>query len=154
MTTLIDARELLGGDVHSSVVRTILDANPDMDPGVAERITGQAVGFVVACAQNPDEPMAPSRVVDEGWHALLLHSFAYTELCGRFGNFVHHFPGYDPTHYDPQILDRTRGLMEKAGAAVEADLWRGPDDELVDVTAKCQHAPDCAIRPMPKPEWP
>ncbi|MFI9645983.1 hypothetical protein ACIHAA_06750 [Streptomyces sp. NPDC052040] len=59
--------------------------------------------------------MAPSRIVDEGWHALILHTAMYAELCERLGSFVHHYPGYDPTHYDPPVLDRTREKITALG---------------------------------------
>ncbi|WP_308315869.1 hypothetical protein [Streptomyces sp. CC228A] len=68
---------------------------------------------------------------------------------------VHHYPGYDPTHYDHEILDRTRASIRAAGFDVDEELWAAPGDErLAAVAAQCQHAPSCAIRPMPKPEWP
>ncbi len=41
-----------------------------------------------------------------------------------------------------------------AGYEVDTALWAGPNDELVAVAASCSHAPNCTIRPMPKPEWP
>lgn len=153
-TTQLDPQTLLGTDTFDSVVRTIVDNNPGMAADTAARIADQAVLFVVASAQNPGAYTAPSRVVDEGWHALLAHSLSYMQLCERFGSYVHHFPGYDPTNYDPQILDRTRSLMEAAGGTIDEELWRGPGDERIPVAANCQHAPTCAIRPMPKPEWP
>ncbi|MET9517052.1 hypothetical protein [Streptomyces sp. NPDC002994] len=154
-TTMLNARALLPEETHKSVCRTILDDNPDMAEDMAGRIADEAVKFVVACAQNPGVGMAPSRIIDEGWHALLLHSAAYAKLCAQFGGMVHHYPGWDPTHYDPPILDRTRQMIEQAGFAVDEELWRPPtDDLLVSVAAKCQHAPSCTIRPMPKPEWP
>ncbi|WP_258312351.1 hypothetical protein ACQ9ZG_10375 [Streptomyces araujoniae] len=66
-----------------------------------------------------------------------------------------HFPGYDPTHYDQAILDRTRQAITSLGYVPDAKLWGEPSDEtLVAVAARCQHAPECTIRPMPKPEWP
>ena len=35
----------------------------------------------------------PSRLVDEAWHALILDSLAYVQLCGKaFGTYLHHFP--------------------------------------------------------------
>jgi hypothetical protein len=152
-STALEARALIG-DKFASIVQTIHDANPDTTAGMADRIADQGIAFVVACAKNPGIGMAPSRVVDEGWHALLMHSALYRELCARFGTFVDHYPGYDPTHYDPEILDRTRILISMAGFEIDDELWRAPDDELVSVSAKCQHAPSCAIRPMPKPDWP
>lgn len=153
-TTLLDPRTLVG-DQFASIRGTILDNNPDMDDILAGRIAAEGIKFVATCAQNPGTGMAPSRIVDEGWHALLMHSALYMELCGRFGEYVHHYPGYNPTHYDPLILDRTRELIAAAGFEVDEELWRAPtDDLLVSVAANCQHAPECTIRPMPKPEPP
>jgi hypothetical protein len=147
-------RELIGGH-FGNVRKTVLDANPHMSEDMAGRIVDEGIKFVAACAQNPDVGMAPSRVVDEGWHALLLHSALYGELCDRFGSFVHHYPGWDPSHYDPAILDRTRELIARAGFDIDPDLWGPPGEGFpASVSAKCQHAPNCAIRPMPKPEWP
>ncbi|MBW1598255.1 hypothetical protein HPT28_14670 [Streptomyces sp. JJ38] len=153
MTTA--ARDLLTEQEFTSVRSTVLDGNPDMSEAMAERIVDEALKFVVACAKNPGIGLAPSRVVDEGWHALLLHSAAYARICTQLGSFVHHFPGYDPTHYDPAIIDRTREKIAAAGYEVDAELWGHPTEGvLVSVAAKCQHAPSCTIRPMPKPDWP
>ncbi|WP_326493785.1 hypothetical protein [Streptomyces sp. EMB24] len=80
----------------------------------------------------------------------------YAELCTKLGGmFVHHYPGYDPTNYDPSILDRTREAIAALGWEADPELWGPPPDErLASVAGKCQHAPDCTIRPMPKPEPP
>lgn len=126
-----------------------------MPEDMAGRIVEEGIKFVVTCAQFPGVALAPSRVVDEGWHALLLHSKLYADLCARFGSFVHHYPGYDPTNYDPPILDRTRAVIGELGFTADDELWGPPDEKtFVSIAAKCQHAPECTIRPMPKPEWP
>ncbi|RLL68117.1 hypothetical protein [Streptomyces sp. Z26] len=144
---------LLSTDQMTRVLVTIRDNNPGMDEPTARRVVGEAAKFVAAGAQY-DLPLAPSRTVDEGWHALILHTALYRDLCARHGRFVDHHPGYDPTHYDPAILDRTRAAIEQAGYTVDPELWRAPDDGAVPVAAKCQHAPECAIRPMPTPQPP
>ncbi|MDJ0345368.1 hypothetical protein QMK19_21230 [Streptomyces sp. H10-C2] len=64
--------------------------------------------------------------------------------------FVHHTPGYNPTFYDPEILDRTGAMIGEAGYAVDNDLRRSHADGLVSVAAECQHSPECAIIPMPE----
>ncbi len=134
---------------------TVMDANPDMPEEMAGRIIDEAIKFVAACAKNPSTGLAPSRIVDEGWHALILHTAMYAELCEQLGSFVHHYPGYDPTNYDPPILDRTREKIAGLGWEADAELWGPPSDEtLVSVAAKCQHAPECTIRPMPYPQPP
>lgn len=150
------ARMLITDERFASCCLTVMDANPDMPGEMASRIVEEALKFVAACSRNPGVGLAPSRIVDEGWHALLLHTAMYTELCEQLGGaFVHHYPGYDPTNYDPPILDRTREKIAELGWEPDAELWGPPSDEtLVSVAAKCQHAPECTIRPMPRPEPP
>ncbi|MEU9065437.1 hypothetical protein AB0D60_00885 [Streptomyces sp. NPDC048306] len=149
-------RMLITDDQFTSVRGTVMDANPGMAEEMAGRIVDEAIKFVAACEANPDLGLAPSRIVDEGWHALILHTAMYADLCERLGGrFVHHYPGYDPTNYDPPILDRTRETIAALGWEADPELWGPPSDEtLVSVAAKCQHAPECTIRPMPKPEPP
>jgi hypothetical protein len=135
----------------TGLVKTILDNNPGMEPDLAERIAGEGIKFVVAAALNPALALAPSRVVDEGWHAAILHTRTYQVICARNGQFVHHTPGYDPTFYDPEILERTKATIEAAGFDVDRELWAGPLDGSIPVAAQCQHAPECAIVIIPKP---
>jgi hypothetical protein len=148
-------RLLITDQQFSSCRGTVLDANPDMPEEMAGRIVEEALKFVAACAKNPTTGLAPSRIVDEGWHALILHTAMYAELCEDLGSFVHHYPGYDPTNYDPPILDRTREKIAELGWEADPELWGPPSDEtLVSVAATCQHAPECTIRPMPTPQPP
>ncbi|MBD9734151.1 hypothetical protein IGX29_20525 [Streptomyces sp. H28] len=150
------ARMLITDERFASCRGTVMDANPGMPEETAGRVVDEALKFVAACSRNPGTGLAPSRIVDEGWHALILHTAMYAELCaGLGGPFVHHYPGYDPTHYDPPILDRTREKIAELGWEADPELWGPPSNEtLVSVAAKCQHAPECTIRPMPKPEPP
>ncbi len=149
------ARMLITDEQFASVRGTVMDANPDMAAQMAGRIVDEGLKFVAACAKNPGLGLAPSRIVDEGWHALILHTALYAELCDTLGDqFVHHYPGYDPTNYDPPILDRTREKITELGWEADQELWGPPSDEtLASVAAKCQHAPDCTIiiTPRPKP---
>ncbi len=57
----------------------------------------------------PDARLRPSRVVDEGWHALILHTRVYSELCEGVGRFVHHMPEpSDGSRHNPAELIRRR----------------------------------------------
>ncbi|MFF7253118.1 glycine-rich domain-containing protein [Streptomyces microflavus] len=147
-------RDLIPESQFVSCRRTVMDANPGMPEEMAGRIVEEGLKFVAACSNNPGVGLAPSRVVDEGWHALLLHTAVYAELCDRLGGgFVHHFPGYDPTNYDPDILDRTRRAIADVGYVADAELWGEPSAEtLFTVAARCQHAPECTIVIIPKPK--
>ncbi|GAA1163988.1 hypothetical protein F4556_002346 [Kitasatospora gansuensis] len=143
---------LLTDSQFASVVNTILDNNPSMTTDMAKRIAVEGIRFVVTGALRPELAMAPSRIVDEGWHALIMHTTLYADLCERFGQFVHHAPGFDPDHFDPDILENTQRAIQGVGFEVDADLWRAPDDNsLVSVAANCQHAPNCSTIKPTKP---
>ncbi|MEH0587413.1 hypothetical protein QA942_26335 [Streptomyces sp. B21-106] len=148
------ARMLISDEQFASCRNTVMDANPAMSEEMAGRIVEEGIKFVAACSRNPGVGLAPSRIVDEGWHALILHTAVYADLCQRLGGaFVHHFPGYDPTNYDPPILDRTREKITELGWEADPQLWGPPTGEtLVAVAAKCQHSPDCTIVITPKPK--
>ncbi|BAJ28231.1 MULTISPECIES: hypothetical protein [Kitasatospora] len=148
-------RNLLPAATYDSVVGTVLDSNPGMDVETARRITGEGIKFTVTAAMNPGLPMAPSRTVDEGWHALILHTAPYAALCAQFGEFVHHYPGYDPDNHDPDVMNRTVRAIGAAGFEVDTGLWRAPTDAgLVSVAANCAHSPcnNTPIQPMPTPQ--
>lgn len=110
------ARMLVTDERFASCRSTVMDANPGMSDEMAGRIVEEGIKFVAACSRNPGTGLAPSRIVDEGWHALILHTAVYAELCTNLGGvFVHHYPGYDPTNYDPPVLDRTREAIAALG---------------------------------------
>lgn len=122
------------------VVATVIDNNPGMDEGTASRIVAEALKFVHAAAQFPTVRSAPSKVVDEGWHALILHTELYAKLCEGLGRFVHHYPERpDPERYDEQVIVRTQATIELAGYAIDGELWTDPTKTLVGVAAQCQH---------------
>lgn len=141
-------------DQLDAVITTVLDNNPGMERDLAARIVAEGIKFVVAGAKSPTKALAPSRVVDEGWHALILHTQLYADLCARHGRFVHHHPGYDPENFDPNILARTQETIELSGYTIDVELWAGPRDGRIPVAANCQHSPGCQVKPMPKPEYP
>ena len=147
-TALLDVTQRHG------VVQTVMDANPDMTAEMAGRIVDEAAKFVLTAAEFPQADLAPSRVVDEGWHALILHTRLYKTLCARRGNYVEHTPGYDPGNYDPAILTRTQAMLREAGFTPDDELWTTPDKPLIAVAAKCQHSDDggpIVVQPKPKP---
>ncbi|MFF6940485.1 glycine-rich domain-containing protein [Streptomyces lavendulae] len=149
-----DARALLSSDDFFAVAATVAKDNPEMGWTMAERVVAEGIKFVAAAAGGA-LGIAPSRVVDEGWHALILHTAIYKALCDRLGgSFVHHYPELpDSGRYDPGFIDRTMAAIEAAGFPVDGELWRGPDHGIVDVAASCQHSPNCGpIQPMPTPQ--
>ncbi|MGW7367648.1 hypothetical protein ACWGI8_30560 [Streptomyces sp. NPDC054841] len=148
------ARALLTDAQFNDVRATILGNNPGMEPELAGQILVDALAFVAAAASSPGRALVPSRVVDEGWHALILHTSLYHQLCARFGTFVHHLPERpDPGRHDEAVIERTIAHIEAAGYSVDRDLWRGPTDTLVSVAAECQHSDESGpIVTIPKPK--
>ncbi|MFH9355250.1 glycine-rich domain-containing protein [Kitasatospora sp. NPDC017646] len=137
-----DVRSLLDPVHFDGVVFTVLDNNPKMAVDVAERIVIEALKFVVTARTFPTVRITPSNVVDEGWHALILHTRPYAELCNRLGGFVHHYPERpDPQRHDEDALTRTVALIEEAGYTPDRELWTGPTRALVTVAAQCSHTP-------------
>ncbi|MBT2510015.1 hypothetical protein J7I98_29965 [Streptomyces sp. ISL-98] len=149
-----DARSYLTPAEFAGVSATVQKDNPDMAPAVADRITLEAIKFVAVAAEGA-KGIAPSRIVDEGWHALILHTDLYGRLCDRLGGgFVHYYPELpDAGRYGPEFIDRTMAAIETARFSVDRELWVAPPDvTLIEVSANCQHAPNCTIKPGPKPE--
>lgn len=104
----------------------------------AERIVRQTLAFLVACARNPEIPLAPSKAVDHGWHAFILHTREYAEFCDRLaGRFVHHAPE-DPGGERVDAVARnaaTTEVMRRSGLPVDEELW---DAGGADCSANCE----------------
>lgn len=137
-TTLeTSARHLLSVEGFSRVVHLVQRDNEGVERALAERITDEALKFVAAAATTTSRHLRPSKVVDMGWHALILHTAMYRELCSGLGRFVDHRPeGPETLRRDADTLDRTMDAIREAGYEPDAYLW-GPlaDTEI--------HAGDC-----------
>ncbi|MFG3499517.1 glycine-rich domain-containing protein [Streptomyces sp. NPDC047886] len=120
----------------------MIDNNPGIEQPTAERIVIEALKFVHTAAKFPTVGIAPSNVVDEGWHALILHTNLYARLCDGLGHFVHHFPERpDAGRDDPHVLTRTVALIEQTGYGVDPELWTEPKRALVGVGTLSMHTP-------------
>jgi hypothetical protein len=120
---------------------------------LAERIVTEALKFVATGARHRNSSLAPSRVVDEGWHALILHTKLYEGLCASLGGFVHHYPERpDPSRFNGAVLQFTTSLMEHTGYPADLVLWGDPTTGEIVVAAGCQHSPpDCQVTCLNKP---
>lgn len=137
-----DARGLVTPAGFAGVVATALDNNQGMKQETAAAITEEALKFLATCAQFPEARLRPSRIVDEGWHALILHTKLYTNLGATLGRYVHHAPERpDPTRHDPQALERTQAYIAKAGYRPVPELWQRMEDTGITVSASCTHSP-------------
>lgn len=149
------ARALLSDASFNGVMHTVLDNNPGMDPSMAARVVEEGLKFVAAAALFPQARISPTNEVDEGWHALILHTHLYATLCSRLGRTVHHYPERpEAARRDPDVITRTMALIEQAGYTPDAELWTGRVGNLVGVV---RHTPpggcgpinpgNCAVHP-------
>jgi len=121
-------RSLISHALFHRLARRIVTGD-NLDQGLAERIVDQALAFLAACARNTATPLAPSVLVDIGWHTFLLHTREYATFSHRIaGRFLHHTPTApdDPagTGQDAhEALVRTVAAIEGAGFFVDHDLW-------------------------------
>jgi hypothetical protein len=99
------------------------------DRDVAEHVVRATLAFLVACARNPGTPLTPSRTVDAGWHAFVLHTREYADFCQRVaGCFIHHAPEEDDEEEEQRSdaasrVERTVAIMRRSGLPVDEELW-------------------------------
>ncbi|AOP45677.1 hypothetical protein [Streptomyces lydicus] len=68
------ARKLLTDDQFVAVRSTVQTDNPDITAEDAAAVVTEALAFVATCVLFPAASLVPSRMVDAGWHALILHT--------------------------------------------------------------------------------
>ncbi|MFJ9909613.1 glycine-rich domain-containing protein [Streptomyces sp. NPDC101152] len=126
------------------LVRRITADHPNIDTTTARRIVGQAAAFIAASGQQPGQSLVPSRLVDHGWHAFIVHTVDYAAFCQRVvGHFVHHVPTDEDeqTPGDPQAeRERTLTAIRTAGYTAEKDLW-GDAADCNQCHAGCHDSP-------------
>ena len=98
--------------------------------------------FLRLAAKHPDEPLAPTRDIDEMWHLHMLHPVAYAGDCKRLlGYVLDHDGGFGKGDGELPVLqkvfERTRRLWE-----AEFGVTYGP--ATGDAMTKCWH--DCQSR--------
>ncbi|MFD8156604.1 glycine-rich domain-containing protein [Streptomyces malaysiensis] len=100
----------------------------------------------LAAGAHSDAPLSPSPLVDDFWHAFLLHTKAYQKFCAdTLGKFVHHQPGFldKEEHGGGKALRaRTVDAIAAAGYVVDMEFW--PELDIADCSqchANCHNSP-------------
>ncbi|WP_346265834.1 hypothetical protein, partial [Streptomyces chryseus] len=149
-----DARDLITPGDLAAVAATVQRDTPGMAYDIAQAVILEALKFEAACAAHPAVGLAPSRVVDAGWHALILHTRVKAGVAARLGYFVHHTPeAPDPENRSMDSLLRTEDAIRAAGYIPRPEMWTAPTDGSIPVRASCQHSDDggtIVITPKPK----
>jgi hypothetical protein len=99
------------------------------DPAMAARVVDQSMAFVATCAVNRSAPLSPSKMVDPGWHAFILHTRDYRAFCRRIaGRFIDHVPTGDVPGESGAELHRTVAAIRAARYIVDDELWYVSDN--------------------------
>ncbi|MFB6823571.1 glycine-rich domain-containing protein [Streptomyces virginiae] len=134
------ARHLLSDEGFTRVVHLVQRDNASVTEALAERIVDEALKFVAAATRATGRHLRPSKSVDLGWHALILHTALYRELCSAGGRFVDHRPeGPQSLRRDADTLDRTMDAIREAGYEPDAYLW-GPLSDVEIDAGDCMHS--------------
>ncbi|MET7853161.1 hypothetical protein ABZT48_34170 [Streptomyces avermitilis] len=129
-------RAVAGEELFESVARFVVIHN-GQSPERAERIADQAVAFLVTAA-TATVPMVPSDDVDQGLHALILHTKEYAGLCERYaGRFLHHNPMPGGGGRDLEKVVASARTMKAAGFVVLDDLWTVDGTNLAQCDSDC-----------------
>lgn len=141
-----DARTLISTELRETLVDNMRAKFPQLTEEKAARGVGQMLAFLAACAYS-EKPLSPSPLVDDFWHAFLLHTKAYREFCEEnFGRFLDHQPGYlDPEeHGGGKVLRaRTVDAITLAGYEIDMEFW--PELDLAECSqchANCSDSPN------------
>jgi hypothetical protein len=118
-------RSLVSPELFRRLTDRIVDSER-LECDLAERIMDQALAFLLACAVNVGAPLAPSELVDIGWHTFLLDTQEYAAFCDRVaGRFVHHVPtdNHRTDESPSDVLARTVTAMRTLGLQLDDALW-------------------------------
>ncbi|MBC9714092.1 hypothetical protein H9Y04_16130 [Streptomyces sp. TRM66268-LWL] len=142
----IDARTLLDEPMRDILVSNMLDKFPQLTEEQAHRGVGQMLAFLAAC-NRAERPLSPSPLVDDFWHAFLLHTKAYRDFCeAQFGRFLDHQPGYldvDEHGGGKALRARTVDEITLAGYEIDMEFW--PELDLAECSqchANCSDSPN------------
>lgn len=141
-------RTLVSDELFSRLVHRVALDHPELAADMPARIMDQALAFLGACATTT-EPIGPSRLVDIGWHAFILHTYDYAQFCQRSaGRFIHHEP--EPTSDDDGRsgsepigvpISRTVAAITAAGYVVDDQLWAPDRADCNQCHAGCHDSP-------------
>ncbi|MFF3552524.1 hypothetical protein ACFYXL_03785 [Streptomyces tsukubensis] len=93
-----------------------------MERVVADAVMDQAIAFVYVVGSKQAYELAPSRLVDPGWHAFMLHTQEYADWCQkRFGFFIHHAPNSKVRTLS--LMSSVTSRIRAAGFEVDERLW-------------------------------
>jgi hypothetical protein len=93
----------------------------------AEEIEYEYKKFLFLNIKYAGNRIPMSKLVDDIWHAHLLHTRNYSKLCSEVaGFFIHHTPtntDEENIELEPLYLNNTRGFMKESFGEVNEKFW-------------------------------
>lgn len=121
----------------------------NFDGEQAVRAVDTAWAFLELCAKPAmrEIRLGPPALVDAAWHATILYTRPYAELCAALGvrGIIHHEPFDDPGLHGSGGAPATALAFQEAGISYDQEFWdsAGP--------SKCA---GCWLpEPFPEPDW-
>ena len=96
--------------------------DPEVPEGMAEAVMAETLGFIELAA-SVDESVAPSKLVDVGWHHFILFTRDHVDYCAGLGGYVHHVPDRPGDGGNGDAYERTRNLLADRHGSVDERLW-------------------------------
>ena len=117
-----------------------------LDADVAVRAVGEAWGFLALCARtgvSEEGPLAPAQLPDVAWHATILFTRGYRELCAALGvhGIIDHEPYDDPGSHGGGGAEGTVRAFQAAGMAFDPEMWGNTGTAICD-RPRCGPRPD------------
>lgn len=140
----VTVADLAPEDVRDRLAAYIVREHPEFTHKFAVRLVLEAAAFQAASAAHPGIVMAPSKLVDHGWHAWIMHTRDRDVLMQRIGADVPHvpdLPGEEPGDRTA-IRHATLNAIEAAGFAIDQELWASPSAECTQCHAGCSDSPN------------
>lgn len=137
------ALDFLTEDEVDRVARLVVRDNEGVEgQEMAVEIIDEALKFMAAAAKNRKEGrrLRPSRIVDMGWHAIILHTEVNAQVCNKLGRFIHHRPeGPETLRRDATALDETTAAIREAGYEPREYYWGARGDTEIK-GGDCMHS--------------
>ena len=101
--------------------------------------------FLTISILNPDVGLAPTPLMDEMWHALILDTANYMADCELlFGKYIHHNPDFGP--YSPSEAKSKIHTSSKTTIRLYNELYNENPSFIIEGSSKCDRYDETCMK--------